>query len=134
MLRMTQQDRQYWAGVSILSVVLHVLLFTYHATAPASLALKSAGLSGEIPICAGGQTQTARPGEDGGPGTPASGHITVKCPVCSAAAAFAMLPDEPGEAVAIADTAQPFIAPRYGPHYLGLFAYSHAARAPPLIG
>src|SRR5690606_11999426 len=47
MIRMTRQDRHNWAGVAILSVVLHALLFTYHAAAPTNLAL-SVGLSGEI--------------------------------------------------------------------------------------
>jgi hypothetical protein len=131
MFRMTKQDRQNWAGVAILSTVLHALLFAYHATAPAGLSLKSAGLSVEILICSGGRAQIAWLGEDG---DPASGRIMVECPVCSAAAAFAMLPDAVGEVTAIAETAQPFIVSRYGQPHHGRLAYSHAPRAPPLIG
>jgi hypothetical protein len=131
MIRMTKQDRQNWAGVAILSVVLHALLFAYHATAPANLALKSAGLSGEILICSGGQAQAAWFGEDGDPG---SARFIVECPVCSAAAAFAMLPDAVGEVTATAHTAQPFVVSRYVPPHRSRLAYSHAPRAPPLIG
>jgi hypothetical protein len=133
MIRMTRQDRQNWAGVAILSVILHALLFAYHAAAPVSLALQGAGLSEAVVICSGGQPQIAWLGKDGERGDPGSSQI-IECPVCSAAAAFAMLPDAVGELTATAEPAQPLIAPRYGPLYRSRLGYSHAPRAPPLSG
>ncbi|MBX2805499.1 MAG: hypothetical protein KTR19_05980 [Hyphomicrobiales bacterium] len=133
MIRMTKQDRFNWTGVAILSLVLHALLFAYHATAPLKLVRQGSAHAGGILICSGGALRSLWLGEESEPAKPAPGQLHVKCPVCSAVAAYVLLPDQADEPVTNTDIAQSGLNTGYGAPRRSRLAYSHPARAPPPI-
>ncbi len=131
---MTKQDRQNWTGVAILSVVLHALLFAYHTGAMAHIVSSGTALSGAFLICSGGTLRSIQTGQDGEPDGPDSAHIIVKCPICSAVGACAPPPEYTGLSAPATESLQSFVHRREDQPYPDRLAYSHAARAPPLVG